>query len=217
MIDITRIYSENFSLDDALKEIESLYGKNLANYIDSDTNELIVEIGNNSGFSYSLKDKKWKEVKFLTEEDLDKICAEIEEEKARNYKYKRTCRKDKITIMCDYCADGIWYNGGASYASSKRFPLSVHILERQFQKWQDTYEYLYRDIESNKFKQKVIERSALYQRWLIDGYILAQKVKQRVSNRFIVNYFNEVSLKRINIKKGKLIGKYRNRKKIFNR
>jgi len=108
-----------------------------------------------------------------------------------NTKRKTISPKIEITIMCDYCADGLWLNGGA--ISINHLPKNVRFLEKRILDWQYKYEFFYNFNNlrtSKKFKKHVKE-----------GYDIACILRNILPSRYKVIYFDERNAKRYTIKR----------------
>ena len=103
-----------------------------------------------------------------------------------------------IKIMSDYCADGIWWNGGA--ITIYELPQSVHYLNKRIDNWQYTFEK-FRLYNKNKFQSKVLENSKLYKDWLNEGLLIAIEIRNKLGSKFEVEYFKEDTNKTIFIDK----------------
>lgn len=104
-----------------------------------------------------------------------------------------------VTIMCDYCADGIWWNGGASTADSKRFPYSIKIMKNRIRKWQDIYE-TFTFYNMTNLERKLLINGYKYKQWLKEGYEIAKIIRRKLPKKITVEYFNETTAERIIIK-----------------
>ena len=75
-------------------------------------------------------------------------------------------RKNSLTVMFDYCSEGIW-GKGASY----RFTRLSKPLQKEFLKWIKDTERTYCFYENNKYKKKLIDDK---------GLELAKKLKKEL-------------------------------------
>jgi len=113
-------------------------------------------------------------------------------------------KREIINIMCDYCADGIWWNGYATKAGSKKLPYSLRLLKRRLDNWQLKYERMYKH-EYSRYELKYEILSKAHRKFVEEGREIAKRVrKQSPVLKFKVTYFNEATLDRENIKKGRL-------------
>jgi len=104
--------------------------------------------------------------------------------------------RNKLTIMADYCASGIWFNGTmVEVDDTEILPKNINLLKNRLDHWQNEYE-LFEMYNKNKIQLKVLERSNKYRKWIKEGRNIAKLTKRLTGSKFIVEYFNEKSLKR---------------------
>jgi len=104
--------------------------------------------------------------------------------------------KNKLTIMADYCATGIWFNGiSVDIDDTEVLPRNIILLKRKLDNWQYEYE-LFQMYKKNKIQMKILENSYKYNKWINQGRNIAKQLKKLVGSRFAVEYFNEKEIKR---------------------
>jgi hypothetical protein len=101
-------------------------------------------------------------------------------------------KKISITIMCDYCADGIWINGAATVVEDI---YNLKSLSKRFENWQEEYES-FNLFNKNRIQTKVFEKSNRFKRFVKEGANLTILVRKRLPGRYKVVYFNEKNNKR---------------------
>lgn len=190
----TTTKNRSYKLEDAITEAKSneLYENH---YIDG--NELVVEIKGDICYVYNIDTKTWEKSEFVTDEDFEEIELELEIKKMRNYKYRRNKKKSEnsITVMCDYCAEPLWYEC--------EIPNSIKLIERRLFNWQNIYES-FNFFNKNKIQVKVIENTSKYKKWIKEGYEIAKWVRKHTKSSIYVNYFNETNSKRTELSKRKI-------------
>ncbi len=99
-----------------------------------------------------------------------------------------------ITIMADYCADGLWLNGGAIYPDylSEELNFSEEFVERirePIEQWQGLYEgfnfYTSEEISDNYYETdgfKTFEKL---------GRLIYQEFLDLDQDEYIIEYFDE--------------------------
>ncbi|MBT5490946.1 hypothetical protein HOK00_01170 [bacterium] len=104
----------------------------------------------------------------------------------------------KLTIMCDYCADGLWLDGYA--ITIKDLPQKVHFLEDKINKWQQQFEILMKPfLRDDNFKEKFYQQTQM-KKFIKEGYKISKLLRKKLPGRYVVEYFNELDSKRILIK-----------------
>lgn len=108
--------------------------------------------------------------------------------------------KDVITIMCDYTADGLWFNGAAIDASCliKDFGFKETDLEEirdLIDKWQQMYEtFDFYSPKADAEKTYASNDFLLFQK--LGEYIFAL-MKDIPQDDYIIEYFDEKTKERI--------------------
>jgi hypothetical protein len=120
-----------------------------------------------------------------------------------NKRLKNKKYKSKITVMCDYCAFPIWYNGINVSYNSKLIPFSLKIFQRRFDNWANKYESMFTIETLSDFEQKVFNNTNFYQNWIREGFELTKIVRKLTTGRYDVEYFNENKVERIIFNKRK--------------
>jgi len=111
-------------------------------------------------------------------------------------------KRPVITIMCDYSADGLWYNGGAidytylieemGITEERIFPFISRLSD-----WQHTYETF--DFFSGRIAPEKIYKTKKFQDWFLDGKRIALDLRKIISNDYHVEFFNEMDNKRYTV------------------
>jgi len=104
-----------------------------------------------------------------------------------------------ITIMCDYCADGLWRNGAAIDIDmlQEEFNLSDKDTERLREKidsWQEMYEQF--DFWSAEVNPKETYKTDEFREFERLGTEIAKEVREVLPEDTPVIYFDEMSAKR---------------------
>lgn len=95
-----------------------------------------------------------------------------------------------IKVMCDYCTDGLWWNGGATTVES--LPRRVHFLKDRIRVWQDTYEsfHFYRLSTKECIR---LNNTAKMKSFIREGKLIALELKKKLPPKYRILYFNEGS------------------------
>ena len=101
----------------------------------------------------------------------------------------------EITVMCDYCADGLWVEGAASDLKSIMKDLEIPFdtkaksLSDSLKKWQETYENF--NFWSPIVNYDEIYSSEEFKEFLIEGEEIAYKVREIIPKEISIIYFKE--------------------------
>jgi hypothetical protein len=110
-------------------------------------------------------------------------------------------KKQTITIMCDYSADGLWLDGSAidyDYLVTEGILLKSDTeLRNRIYDWQMTYESF--DFYSGQISNKSIQSSQKYKDWVITGREIAVELRKVIPNKYNVEYFDEDTGRRFNV------------------
>jgi len=114
-------------------------------------------------------------------------------------KQKRKSHKTRITVMADYCADGLWINGRATDYDSLPLPKGNLNLKKRLEKWQWDYECFYQ-LESKRFEVDRLNNSKKFKDFILEGYLIAIEIRKALNKtKYYVEYFNDYLIKRIPI------------------
>jgi len=114
----------------------------------------------------------------------------------------RSCKnRPTLTIMCDYCADGLWWNGGAIDTTSKKLPRQIRFLKKRISTWQQEYEFLNKGYFDPSWKVRFKSKKPRNKKWLEEGRLISKKIRKIISGKVKVEYFNEETLNRECIRK----------------
>jgi hypothetical protein len=97
-----------------------------------------------------------------------------------------------VTIMCDYCADGLWYNGSAIDMNflMEEFQLKdTDQLTEEIDNWQSSYEKF--DLWNPMVDDTEITTSKEFLFFIIQGEKIAKQIRQLLPTSVKVEYFNE--------------------------
>jgi len=100
--------------------------------------------------------------------------------------------------MCDYCADGIWYNG--SMLSLDNLPRELIHLSKRLRKWQNTYES-FNFYNTTHTKALILKKKKTYRDWLQEGRDITKEVRSKIRRYVKVEYFNESTSRREQFRK----------------
>jgi hypothetical protein len=101
----------------------------------------------------------------------------------------------EITVMCDYCADGLWVEGAASDLESILkeleipFDAKAESLSDSLKKWQETYENF--DFWSPMANYSEVYSSDEFKDFLNEGEEIAYKVREIIPKEISIIYFKE--------------------------
>ncbi len=113
-------------------------------------------------------------------------------------------KKEKvITVMCDYCADGLWLNSGAIDATYLEDDLNwdkefVAKITPMLDKWQDQYEEF--NLYTSAKTSEMIYKSRKFKEFEELGLEIYEEMKaykQDPDNYHIIEYFDERTSERI--------------------
>jgi len=104
-----------------------------------------------------------------------------------------------ITIMADYCADGLWRNGAAIDTDilKEEFNIPDNIadhLEKKIAKWQEMYEQF--DFWSEKANSEETYKTDEFREFERLGTEIAKEVRKILPEDIPVIYFDEITGKR---------------------
>jgi hypothetical protein len=104
-------------------------------------------------------------------------------------------RITEITVMCDYSADGIWANGGATdlelIAEELNMPYNSKwkSIQNELYDWQSKYENF--DFWSDKADYEKTYNTQEFKKFLEQGKKIAFEVRDIIPNNIDVIYFSE--------------------------
>lgn len=102
--------------------------------------------------------------------------------------------KIKITVMCDYSSNGIYWND--IHSDIDELPKSTHFLKEDLNLWQAKYEsfHLYNMEDTDVKYFQTLHR---FKDFLEEGKEIAMKLRGKLNySKYDVEYFNEASEKR---------------------
>ena len=117
-------------------------------------------------------------------------------------------RKNVLTVMCDYCADGLWWNGGAIDCTYKKLPRSLRRLKKRIEKWQRQYEYVPVCFD---LEHKLLYKKPWFKKFVEEGWEIAKEVRKLTPSSIEVHYFNEKDLERYVLHKNGRMSKLKRR------
>lgn len=118
----------------------------------------------------------------------------------RNYMKDKDKNKEPIiTVMCDYCADGLWLNGGAIDADYLVSDLDfneedISEIRGLIDIWQQMYETF--DLYSSKEAMNEVYSSNDFLLFSKLGEHIYYLFKQIDQDKYIIEYFDEKTSKR---------------------
>ena len=112
-------------------------------------------------------------------------------------------KKPMITIMCDYTATGIWYNGysvDCDYLIELGIPKDkINPFIDRLEEWQDMYEDF--DFYTGEQEFKDIYKTEDFKKWEKMGHEICIDIRAIIPEEYDVEYFDEVTSKRIKVDK----------------
>jgi hypothetical protein len=117
-------------------------------------------------------------------------------------KKKKDKRPDVITVMCDYCADGLWFNGSAIdaemlYTDFGFEKKDLKKFTKRIEKWQDMYEgfnlYTSKEDSDEEYTTKEFKEFAKLGKKIF-RHLKEINLKRQLN--YIIEYYDEETGKR---------------------